>query len=388
MTIQTFANGRVWFPNAMPYASVVNTAGGLSNTATAGTMDAATEKIAFVGYCEMGGATGKVISAAGGGNIQARTGAVTWAGTTTVQVGIQDVSTSGPAVQPDGSFDVSRNWVRGADALSSNTWTTFTMTGGSGTKTLAQNDLIAVVFDMTVRGGSDSVAITAWTAPIAQSVPGVALNLAGAWGTTAVSVNPNVLIVTDDGTRVGLSGLIAAPTIAALAYSDSSGTDEYGIVFQVPFPCRVDKIRLHLIAASGAADGTLSLYSTPLGTPSAMATVTVRGEQVATSSASRWIEYPITPQSLSANTDYCVALRATTANNLTIPNITLNNANDKAVLPGGMNVRAASRNNGAGSFTVNTTQYFIIDVGITGFDDGTTVGGGGIRVAGHGGLAA
>lgn len=378
MTLQAF-NGN-WWPNPLPYAGVLNAALGAGVTGTAGTLDAATEKVAFMGILSCAGATGKVLSAAGGGNIQLRTGAVTWAGATTLRVGLQDVSTAaGPAVQPDGTFDVSRDWVRGVDALSANTWTTFSMTGGSGSKTVSDGDLIAVVVDMIARGGTDSVIITGWSTSVAQAIPGVNTNIAGAWGTSPLAFNPNCVITFDDGTFGTLLDTIPVTTVANQSFNSGSAPNEYCMIFQVPMPCRINAIRLLNFSASGTADGTLSLYSSPLGTPSVMASTTYRGRWANTTS-NRWTTFYLGAQTLAANTDYAIGLRATTAGNLTLPLFTLANSNHKSCFPGGTNVRAATRSGGAGALTVVGTSYFLMDARFSAFDDGTGGGSGGMLV--------
>ena len=114
-----------------------------------------------------GNATGKVISAAGNGQILWMTGAVTWATAgSKIRVGIQDVDTS--TGLEDGTFDVYRELTQGADAISASVYRADTM--NNGTKTLSDGDLIAIVVEMTVRNGADSIQVQGTVGPTGAAV--------------------------------------------------------------------------------------------------------------------------------------------------------------------------------------------------------------------------
>ena len=213
-----------------------------------GIIDAATEKFAMIGRLYIDGRPGgtKTLST---GNIQFRTGAVTFSnGSTAVDVGIQDVATgAGPIAQPDGTFDVKRTCTGGGGLITANAWQTVTM--NSGTKWMAHNDLIAVVFDMTARGGADTVNISCANTPYQGTmtggqVPVTNAFVASAWQTTnaqAASRLPNVVISFDDGT-LGWIDFTIPVSVAnnPETFQDSTNPDERGLIFQIPWGCYID----------------------------------------------------------------------------------------------------------------------------------------------------
>src|SRR5262245_3836884 len=185
-------------------------------------IDAATEKFAMIGRIYIDGrpAAAKTLST---GSIQWRTGAVTFSsGSTTVDIGIQDVATgAGPIAQPDGTFDVKTTLTGGGGGITANAWQTSTM--NSGSKNITHGDLIAVVFDMTARGATDTVTISASNQAIqnllTMGMPTCNAFLAGAWQTTntgGASRAPNIVIVFDDGTLGWIDGTVLCSTNASV----------------------------------------------------------------------------------------------------------------------------------------------------------------------------
>jgi hypothetical protein len=366
-----------------PYAFPVPTA------ATIGTMDATTEKVALFGYCYIDGRPGssKTISAAGGGSISFRTGTTVFAdGGSTVEIGIQDMSTSGPA-QPDGTFDVSRVLTGNAvSPITTAAFNTIAMTGGSGSKSISHGQLIAIVFDMTARAGSDSVII--------QGTTGVGLNnlttgqmglpganvFVGSWGTTGTALGPFAIITFDDGTLGYLDGTVPAIRSDTAAFSDSSNPDEYCEIFQVPFDCKVDALYASLLQPSSAttSDFTITLYSDPTGTPASMGSTVVLAEQFLNAAFfNPGIVATLAAEvDLAADTDYAVAIRANGAGTLQVNGYVLANATHRALLLGGTLLVSGSRQNGAGAFgSTSTTQHYVVGARISSISTG---GAGGI----------
>src|SRR3990172_6421351 len=126
---------------------------------SSGTLDAAGEKIVFIGRMYLEGGPGSKTISSAGGKIDWRTSAVTWATPgSALRVGIADVDlTKGPPGRDDGTFDVRKDLVQGTDSLASNTWVSTAM--DTGTKTIAHGDLVAIVFELTATLGVDSVQV-------------------------------------------------------------------------------------------------------------------------------------------------------------------------------------------------------------------------------------
>lgn len=324
---------------------------------TAGTLNAATNKVAFMGNVFINGrATSKVLSSAGG-KIDWLPGAVTWAtANSAIQVGIQDVSTAAGPVQPDGSFDVSGTLVQGTDTITASTWKSTTM--GTGSKTIAHGDFIAIVLDMTVRNGADSVVVNGLTG-INSLRPCGNVYTSSAWGTpTASSFSPLAMITFDDGTLGWIDGTLPASAIANTTYTDGSATDEYGMLFQVPWDCDIDAIGGCFCLVGDTSEATLTLYSTPTGTPAAIsgAQLNLLGEQRISATNARNSVY-LLPSivRLTRNTNYVLALKATGAGNILMLFMTLADAAFRAALSGGTTLAQATRNAGSGAFTVTAT---------------------------------
>jgi hypothetical protein len=335
-------------------------------------IDAASEKAVFIGYAHIDGrpSSAKTISSSGG-KIHFRTGQpVTWSSSgTTVRVGIQDVTAaSGPPIQPDGTFDVYDDLVQGTDSLSSNTWTTVTMS--SGTKNIAHGDLIAVVFDMTVRNGSDAFRVATWGTPsgVTNVLPACVLYTTSWAQQTGL---PFVVIEFDDGTVATLAGCWACSTIpTAETFQDSTNPDERGMILRLPFAavCEGVCFSFENISSSAAADGTITLYSDPLGTPTSLASVTILGERTVSGARMQTLFFS-SPVVLAANTDYCVALRSTGTSNFGIPVANFASATHKN-LAGLSNCSKATRDGGSGAFSATTTTVYPVSFLLRAIDSG------------------
>lgn len=352
-------------------------------------LDAAGEKVALIGHVFWNGRPGsaKTFSAAGGASIGLRTGAVTFAnGTTSIDVGIQDVATAtGPPVVPDETFDVqSAALVGGGGAFVANTYTTISMTGGSGSKSIAHRDLIAVVIDMTARGGADSVTIN-MNGGISNSLfgrPVTGVKIGGTW--SVHGGHPNVLLTSDDGTLGMLDGWAVPYSVNSVeSFADSSNPDERGIVFQVPWDCSVDAIWHATTGAAAGSDFTLKLWSDPLGTPVDItpggAGLPQLGEQYTTSSNRPSVVPFASVVNLTKNTNYGVTALATGASNITMYVMTLGNEAHRALYMGGTTVAKITRNNSTGAFAAESpaiTRPFI-GVRVSHQEDGAGAGSGG-----------
>lgn len=342
--------------------------GGGFQITSAGTdfiMDATAEKAALIGFLHIEGrATGKVLSAAGGGSISFYPGSVTWAAVgpaTTLEVGIQDVSTAAYPSQPDGTFDVVGLLTSGVDTLTSSTWKTVAMT--TGTKTMSHGDKIAIVADMTARNGADSVRWKSNTST--RGFPCGNSYLAGAWGTGSQSFVPLAYITFDDGTLGTIFGEMA-PTFALYsseAFQDSTNPDERGIIFQVPWDVKTDAVRVPVNITAATQDFTIKLYSDPLGTPTLLDSSVVPAEIYGANRTSITALFAA-PISLTKNTDYCLTVLATGTGNVTLDTWVLPTTNLRRFFSNGPNIRKATRNNSAGVFTEESPAVTIYNMQI------------------------
>ena len=316
------------------------------------------------------GAASKVISSAGG-KLFWRSGAITFANAaTTFRVGIQDVDlTTG---LEDGTFDTHDDLIGGTDTIAASAWQSVTLS--VGTKTLAAGDLIAVVLEMTTRGGADSV-VVARTAKFASALifPYGSVDISALAKTGTV---PFVLLIADDGTVGWLRGMsIVDPNGTTVStYNSGSTPDEYVSAFTPTVPVQVSAIgvRLGTIATTDAFD--LILYHDPFGTPSALVTIAHDPDLVGNTSSG---PFPciraITPTTLTAGVQYGIGVRPTTVNDIALNYIDFTAGFEawKKTLPFGSSLKVGSRTDQSGAFT-ETQVYHLLPfyLAITGLSDG------------------
>lgn len=298
--------------------------GGAANATI--TVNATGETCVFAGSIILENPLGgsKTISAAGGGSIVWTAGSVTFAnGSSTFKVGLQDVSTASSPTQGDGTFDVAASFTGGGGGVTASAVNTSVMT--TGTKTIAHGDLVAIVFELTARGGADTIGIRAqnpsnvWLP--SNGFPTVTDNTGGTYARTASAI-PLAQIVFDDGT---LGWFYAAPFFnynnspGTVAFNSGTATaDEYGNYLNYPFTYYAAGVQCFVNISGTSADAELLLYSDPLGTPVVERTITIDATQApATATSINHILLFSTPILLKANTPYAVTLRPTTANNVT-----------------------------------------------------------------------
>ena len=334
----------------------------ITASGAAGTLDAATEKLALCGMLYINGrpASTKTLSAAGGGSISFRLGTTTWlsAGLSSLDVGLQDLDVTTGSIRPDGTFDV-KNTLTAPTGLTSAAWNTVSMTGGSGSKTLSHGDFVAVVFDMVTRGGADSVIITGVSPTLTTTpqIPACSAFDGAAWAVTQSRL-PNVVITFDDGTLATIDGgfpLFTGDT-ATDQYDDATNPDERGQLFQVPFDCSVDALWGILRGDSATtADYLFTLYSDPLGTPASAFQHTGLAERLGGANTAGLVLITMaTPVNLSKNTNYAVAFKSTSTGDLRLERKTLADEAHRAFLLGGTTCAKVTRNNASGAFSAES----------------------------------
>lgn len=329
---------------------------------TATVIDATGEKVAAIGQLYLQGrASGsKTLDTSGASAIAFDVSARTFSTSgSTIDVGIQTVrSDVGPPVQPSESFSVKKTLVQGTDTINVGV---NSFAPSTGTVSLSHGDLIAVVFDFTTRNGSDALTLrTMQSGPANATSSGRPCGVAytGSWASSGL---PGIILTFSDGTKGWIDGLVSPNTLnTATSWSDATNPDERGMLFQLPFATKVNGLWAMLRLTDANSDSTLILYADPLGTPTAIATSTNLAEQYRSTGSADTLFYAIaSPVSLSANTDYCVALRATGSSNIRQEVGTLMDAALRECFVGGTTIQGVTRNNGSGAFgsASSTTIY-------------------------------
>lgn len=326
-----------------------------------GTAVATATKRAVVGKILIDGkATNKVISSAGGKLSLLFSGTPTLvnAGSTLI-VGLQDVNTTtGPSGRPDGTFDVSRTITTTTGAFTfASGWNDIPML--SGTKTLSNGDLVALVVDATW-GGADAASLVTYQGQDNNFWPQANTYATGAWGTN--SGIPFVCAITfDDGTRGVFQ---AAPPVSSMTYvgfSSATNPKENGSVVQVPWNSKVSGYKINgLYTTDANSDFKVSLYSDPFGTPALVAgsQVTVLAETAGRAALYGNYTIPLPAEiTITKNTDYAIVVEAIGTGTVRWLPATFADANWKRlVLAGGNNFKKVYRN-GSGAFTADPLSF-------------------------------
>lgn len=343
-------------------------------------MDAANEAAIMVGHLWWEDGGSHTIDTTGSSSIQWRSGAITFANAgTTFKVGIGAVdATTGPPVRAVNVADVITQDVAAVltgagGGVTANAWQTSVPT--TGTKTIANGDLVAVSMQMTARGGVDTIQASTVAYVVTSPRPVVTSFTSGAYGNSGTL--PNVVVVASDGTRGYIyGGSVASLTTTTQTWNNTSGTKEYGNILRFSFPVRAYGI---VVGNSFAGNCDLVLYSDPLGTPAAMSggTISVDLNQISTSNVLSDGRFLLaSPIDLAASTDYAVIAKPTSATNVGMNYKTYNDAGHQNSDWLGADCYAINRNTGAFASQNSNKDRYAIGLLVGAFDAG---GGGGLK---------
>lgn len=331
------------------------------------TMDAAGESVFMVGYLFWADGSTHTVSSAGG-KLTAHCGAVTFNnGSTNLRVGIQDTSSG----LEDGTFDVLDDLTGGTDTITANALNTFSFSSGS--KSIAHRALVAVGFEMTARGGADSVTVRS-IANTGSAFPYTSQDTGS--GPARNSALTEMVIEADDGTIGWLLGCPIPFTDDTITLSDTTTPDEVALIFQLPFPARVRDVVAYISPQSGDTLD-LKLYTDPLGTPSAQRTVTIDPVVTVQSATLNPLHASFSSDyDLAAGTLYAFGIRAT-GSSFSLSRLTLADADHRAATLLGTHWRYGSRSDSSGAFTESTTMLPRLGLYLQALDDAVSEGGGG-----------
>lgn len=369
--------------------------GGFFNS-TAVALDTANDASAYIGQvCWADGGSHTIDNSGGTNGIYLHTGPTATFGdaSAVMHIGIQDVDVStGFPGRPDGTYDVNSVVTTSANTSpalgTASTLVRATPTAGS--KTMAHGDLIAVVATLNTVGSSpaSNVGISrhlgAPLSGLSPALPFGASNISGSWASGSGA--PIVLLRAADGTWGTLEGIICIGQYGSVSFNDSSGTDEHGVIFQVPYDCKAKGCVFTGNALAGAtSDFQYDLTSSPLSSPASLlgGPVSVPAESLGGSSQIVFERLFPSLISLSQGVDYCMSFKATGAGNINIYRQTLPDAGARVLLQGGVTTFGATRNNGSGAFTSSDTIIPSIAVRLAEADFPTGGGGGSSQVIGN-----
>lgn len=324
--------------------------------ANAVTMDAANEAIHSVGHIYNPDGSSHTISAAGGGSIFWYAGsAITLSkATTNLRIGVQDVSLTAAPLRGDGTFDVYAD-LGSSDGVTANTF--FDTPMESGTKTIADGDMISISHTLTARGSGDSITVAAVDSMFGNGNVDMQFPLmstyTGSWGRSTVG-QAHAGIKYDDGSYGFLTGSLVPKTITTVAFNSGSTPDEIGnvITMHQTMSARGAIAVLSLSSTTSPQPSfELCLYSDPLGTPSLIEAISVTVDALQRS-ASKPIFIPFTTtRTLSSGSTYGITIRPTTSTSVTCHYWSVNAANELDASYPDDNCYAISRSDNTGAFT-------------------------------------
>lgn len=348
------------------------------------TLDATGEYLAVIGRIIIDGkSTGKTLDTSGSSSIRfhVANAPVFDNASSVFTVGFQGVDkTTGFPVRPDGIWSARAVISTAADTTPT---LTTTSTAGhvviptAGTITLNHGDEVCFVMQMTTRAGSDSVQSNGCTAQSLgmSQYPCCVTNVSGSPASSAAS--QGVLITFSDGTKGFIEGSIPGQTLQSI-WADATNPDEQGLLFQVPFACKIDAISFPMRLVDATSDFQFDITSTPLTSPGSIISgpISVTAENLSTTTE-QMIVWPLPSEiSLTANTDYCLSVKATGAGNIRWTQLSTGESDARKFLgPAGTTIRTATRNGGSGPYTDGSTT--VLNPMSVRISEITTGGGGG-----------
>jgi hypothetical protein len=234
----------------------------------------------------------------------------------------------------------------------------------TGSKTISNGEMVAIVFDMTARGGTDQIILAQQQYTGQPGLPSSNGFSAGAWGTSGYGAN-QCLIEFDDGTLGVFEGVNPAISMTSEGFSSATNPKERGNNIRLPFFAKVSGYKLPSLYFVGAtSDVKISLYSDPKGTPTLVpgSQLVINAESTGRIGFAGSYDFKLPSEiTLAKDTDYGLIVEATGAGNVQLINIAYANAAyKKAVIANGDFISKLSRNGGTGPFTETATSVYAI----------------------------
>lgn len=333
--------------------------------------DAAKEACMMIGQIFTDDGGSHTIDTTGSSSLGWLAGAVTFAnGASTFKVGLAGLDTAtGPPARPTNvasviTFDVAAVFTGGGAGITASAWNESVPT--TGTKTVANGDLLAFATQLTAVGGADALNTNTSTATSGPVRPSVTDFTGGAF--TNKTALPNAVITFSDG-HLGFfyGGFVGSVLTTTQTYNSSSSPNEYGNFFQMPVPTKVYGITAN---CSINGDTDIILYSDPLGTPVAQKTVSFDLNVVGVAANGRLVTalFPA-PYSTTASQPLAAIMKPTSATNISAVYKTFNASAHQKSETLGANGYAVNRASGAFAAQNSNKDRFAIGLLVGAFDN-------------------
>lgn len=290
-------------------------------------------------------------------------GSVTKAGGSTVTVSLQDMDlTTGPPVRSDNTQDQIYTILNADASFASNTYYTATLTSN---RTVSPGDKLCVVWEYASYGGADTFNINAivTNSPLLMTNGVTRLNTGSYVDRAALT---NVHFGFTDGTYGTLDGNLTYSALGTFTYNSASTPDEYAGSFTVDQNITIDAVFASVRPAGSTSDFDIVLYNgtTSIGSCSVDAhNIPVADYPALCTLSSRII--------LTTGNTYRIAVKPTTANNVSVRYRDVSVAALRAITAYGTNWSSTSRTD-AGSWAADTTTrlmnvgYRIVSTAVAG----------------------
>lgn len=343
---------------------------------TGTTLDATLEAVIYYGQIFTEDGASHTIDTSGSSSLGWRAGTSTFANVgSSLKIGLSTIdAANGPPARAVNvanliTYDVSKTLTGGTGPLASGTWNEHVP--DTGTKTIANGDLVAFCVQIVTVGGADTVSVSANSNTSSSQRPGVTQFTGGSYA--AANATPNCVITFSDGTLGFFVGTSSCVTPSSnQTWNSGSATKEYGNYFKMPFPGAV----YGLIAnCTFGGDTDLVLYSDPLGTPVAEKTLAIDLNTISTAANSRWMTawFPA-PYTFTANQELAGIMKPG-GTNVTGVFMTMNSANHQKGMSLGANCYAINRASGAFAAQNTNKDRFAMALIVGAFDSGGGTGG-------------
>jgi hypothetical protein len=332
-------------------------------------IDATGEKVAFTGRVRWTDAGTHDIRQIGW-----RPGAITSAGGSGITISLQDYAVAGGPSVPDGTQDQTCNVL--LSALTASAWNIQTLSADRTSVAHRAKLCIVWEFDGAGRLGSDLLNISTIAASGQDSGSMSLLNTGGTWAFN--SGVPNVVLIAADGTIGTLALAFPFSAITSHTFNSASSPDEMANQYVLPSAATLEGVSLPIFINDGA-DVSLIYYE---GT-TAVETLSIdEDESPIQTGISNWCYFGFaTPRDIQSGATFRVAVRPDTTTSIIIASGDVAAASYLNLLAG-TNGHYWDRVNAGAWSGENLTRYVIMRLHFSGF------GGGGMRLAGRGGLVS
>jgi hypothetical protein len=274
-------------------------------------------------------------------------------GTHTLRYSVRGLGTDG---NPDGTIAAS------GTGTAANGWFSIQL---SADYAVTRGDNIAVVCDFSAYT-SGGVGVT--TTNVQDYLFPYVTHFTAAWAKQGRS--PVVAVAYDDGTFACAPGVYPL-AISDQTYNTGSTPDEIGLIFSLPYPCRVMGMSASVRQITGLPD--FILYDSD-GT-TVLASHSVTDADFINSTTGHYLALFDTSPTLAANTNYRAVFKPTTASDVRLVYGDAPSAAALDGMPGGQASHWTQRTN-AGAWTETTTRRPLISIWLDAADDGASGGGG------------